>query len=96
MIQCKDCEFCEIFPDGRKNFKCDPFSNIVEPECLQKWQIIRLDMLVSTYQSMLHWYDKLAPLQNKMFKYMEKEIDDIDESEKWKTDEENDPNENMW
>jgi len=48
MIQCKDCEFCEIGPDGRRSFKCDPFLNIKEPECIAKWQLIRLDMLVAT------------------------------------------------
>jgi len=31
MIQCKDCEFCEIGPDGQRTFKCDPFANIKEP-----------------------------------------------------------------
>jgi len=90
MIQCKDCELYEIAADGKRTFKCDPFSNIKEPECLAKWQLIRLDMLVASYQSMLQWYGKLAPIQKKLFKYMEREIDDIDESEKWKVEEEED------
>ena len=68
MIQCKDCELCEIGPDGQKTFKCDPFSNIKEPECIAKWQLIRLDMLVASYQGMLKWYGKLAPIQDKFFK----------------------------
>jgi hypothetical protein len=88
MIQCKDCEFCVTGPDGKKTFKCDPFSNIKEPECIAKWQLIRLDMLVASYSGMLRWYEKLAPLQDKIFKYMKREIDDIDESERWKIDEE--------
>ncbi|UCF00184.1 MAG: hypothetical protein JSV82_03700 [Planctomycetota bacterium] len=88
MIQCKDCEFCEISPENHRVFKCDPFVNIKEPECLAKWQLIRLDMLVASYQGMLKWYQRLAPLQDKIFKYMQREIDDIDESERWKADDE--------
>jgi len=86
MIQCEQCELCEIGPDGRKTFKCDPFSNIKEPECIAKWQLIRLDMLLASYQSMLKWYGKLAPLQDKLFKYVQREIDDIEDSESWKID----------
>jgi len=90
MIQCKDCEFCEISSDGRRSFKCDPFSNIKEPECIAKWQLIRLDMLVASYRGMLKWYEKLAPLQDKMLKFMKREIDDMDESDSWKSDEDED------
>ena len=93
MIQCKDCKYCEIGPDGRRVFKCDPFSNIVEPECLAKWQLIRLDMLLSSYQSMLRFQTKFAPLQDKIFKYMQREIEDLDESDKWKYDEDEYPGE---
>ena len=90
MIQCKDCEFCQIGPEGQRVFKCDPFSNIKEPECVAKWQLIRLDMLVASYHSMLGWQKKLAPLQNKIFKYMQREIEDMDETDKWKIDDEDD------
>ena len=89
MIQCKDCEFFHTAPDGRKSFSCDPFSNIKEPECIAKWQLIRLDMLLASYNSMLLWQQKLAPLQDKIFKYMKREIEDLDESDRWKIDEEN-------
>ena len=96
MIQCKDCEFCEFNPDGRRNFKCDPFMNIKEPECISKWQLIRLDMLLASYQSMLKWYGKLAPLQDKLFKYMQREIEDIDEAEQWKSiDDDDDEDEEL-
>ncbi|HUW17973.1 MAG TPA: hypothetical protein VMW16_01575 [Sedimentisphaerales bacterium] len=88
MIQCTDCELCEVAPDGRRTFKCDPFCNIKEPECLAKWQLIRLDMLVASYQSMLKWYGKLAPLQDKIFKYMKREIEDMEESDSWKLEDE--------
>jgi len=88
MIQCKDCEFCEIGSDSRRTFKCDPFTNIKEAECIAKWQLIRLDMLVANYQGMLKLQEKLAPLQDKLFKDMQKEIEDMDESDRWKIDEE--------
>jgi hypothetical protein len=88
MIQCVQCELCEIGPDGRRIFKCDPFSNIKEPECVTKWQLIRLDMLLSSYQGTIRWQKEMEPLQRKMMKYVEREINDIDESEKWKIDEE--------
>ena len=84
MIQCKDCEFCETGPGGKRTFKCDPFTNIKEPECIAKWQLIRLDMLLASYQGMLKWYGKLAPLQDKIFKYMQREISDLDEADSWK------------
>ena len=90
MIQCKDCEFCQMSPDGRRTFKCDPFTNIKEAECLAKWQLIRLDMLVASYQEMLKFQGKFAPLQDKIFKYMQREIEDIDESDKWKIDDKED------
>jgi hypothetical protein len=88
MIQCKDCEFCQVGADGRKTFKCDPFSNIKEPECLFKWQLLRLDMLAASYRQMMRWYEKLAPLQDKIIKYMQREIEDINESEQWKVEDE--------
>lgn len=91
MIQCKDCEFFKITPDGSKSFSCDPFSTIKESECITKWQLIRLDMLLASYNAMLSWQQQLAPLQDKIFKYMKREIEDIDESDKWKTDEEENP-----
>lgn len=84
MIQCDQCEFCEIGADGHKAFKCDPFSTIKEPECLAKWQLIRLDMLLASYQSMLQSYGRLAPLQDKIIKYVQREINDIEESESWR------------
>ncbi len=87
MIQCKDCELCEITPDGRKTFKCDPFSTIKEPECLAKMQLLRMEMLLATHRTMLGWYEKMGPMQKKIFKYVQKELDDIDESDKWKVDE---------
>mgnify|MGYP006309398979 CR=1 FL=1 len=45
MIQCKDCEMYQEGPEGRRIFKCDPFANIKEPDCIKKWQLMRMDML---------------------------------------------------
>jgi len=73
-------------PDNRRVFKCDPFVNVKEAECIAKWQLIRLDMLLVTYSRMQQMQEKMAPLQDKLFKYMEREINDIDESDKWKVD----------
>jgi len=84
MIQCKDCELCVVDEMGRMQFKCNPFQNIKEPECLQKWIALKLDMLLHSYQSMAKYYNKFAPMQEKMFKFIEREIDDADESDKWK------------
>jgi hypothetical protein len=41
-------------------------------------------MLLASYQGMLKWYGKLAPLQDKIFKYMQREISDLDEADSWK------------
>lgn len=90
MIQCRDCEYYSQDEHGMRSFKCDPFENIKEPECLQKWQILRLDFLVSQYQSMLISQQKMAPMQEKLFKYVKRELDDIDEADRWKIDDAND------
>lgn len=91
MIQCKDCEFCHRQPGGEVSLSCDPFSNIKEPECVNKWQLIKINQMVATYQATLDYYRKLAPMQEKMFKVVERELDDMNEGEKWKASEEDDP-----
>ena len=90
MIQCTECEYFQQEPDGRRVFRCDPFVNIKEPECLMKWQLLRLDLLVSHSNSMLAGQQKIAPMQDKLFKYVKRELDDIDEADRWKIDEEDD------
>jgi hypothetical protein len=86
MIQCRDCEYFHRSPDGSVGFACDPFSTIKEPECLVKWQLIKLDTMVRAYQSTLQMYQRMAPLQEKMLRHMEREVDDIDEADAWKYD----------
>ncbi|HUW81221.1 MAG TPA: hypothetical protein VMZ31_00325 [Phycisphaerae bacterium] len=84
MIQCSDCEHFARGPHGQLRFTCDPFSNVREPECLVKWQLIKIDMMVRAYQVTAEMYKRMAPLQEKIFRHMESEIDDIDEAESWK------------
>jgi len=90
MIQCKDCELFSEGPEGQVAFKCDPFRNVKEPECLVKWQLLKINQMVAGYQATLEYYHKLAPMQEKMFKVMEREIDDLSEADKWKVDEDDD------
>ncbi len=86
MIQCKDCEFFSRSDDGEISFSCDPFTNVKEPQCLLKWQLLKINQMVASYQATLEYYHKLAPMQEKMFKVMERELDDMDEAEKWKVE----------
>jgi len=93
MIQCSQCQYCHRSETGELVFSCNPFSNIVEPECLLKWQLLKLDAMVRAYQATMAQYRRLAPLQEKMFKMMERELEDMDEAEKWKyeDDDEDEP-----
>jgi hypothetical protein len=84
MIQCSECEYFHRGPGGQVGFSCDPFSTIKEPECLIKWQLIKLDTMVRSHQATLDMYRRLAPLQEKMFRQMERELDDQDDAESWK------------
>ena len=84
MIQCKDCEYCETSPDGKVEFKCNPFTNIKEPECLLKHQLMRLDMMTRAYMATIAEYRKIAPIQQKLYRHMSREVDEMDEADKWK------------
>ena len=84
MLQCKECEFCSIDANGTPELHCDPFTNIKEAECLVKWQLKKLDTMVKAYLSTVEMYRRLAPLQERMFKHMERELDDADETDAWK------------
>jgi len=93
MIQCKDCPHFRRNEKGEVAFTCDPFSTIVEPECLAKWQLIKINQMVASYQATLEYYRKLAPMQEKMFQVMEREIDELNEGEKWKLPDEDEEEE---
>ena len=91
MIQCASCEFYRRNPDGTPQLICDPFSTIKEPECLAKWQLLRLGVIARSHQATLDLYRRLAPLQEKMFRHVEQEIDEAEEAERWKhTDDDDD------
>lgn len=94
MIQCSDCEYYRQDADGKRVFACDPFTNIKEPECLTKWQLLRLEMLASGYKGMLGQQQKMAPMQDKIMRYIERELEDLDESDKWKSGDDEDESDN--
>ena len=94
MLQCKDCEFFRWGADGSPELACNPFVNIKEPECVAKWQLVQLHTVARSHQATLEMYKRLAPLQEKMFEHMEREIDEAEEADRWKyssgEDDEND------
>jgi hypothetical protein len=47
-------------------------------------------MLVASYRQMLGWYEKLAPLQDKIFRYMQQELEDLNEADRWKLEDNED------
>ena len=85
MLQCKDCEFFARNPDGTPRLTCDPFSTIKEPECIAKWQLVELGVVARSHRATIEMYRRLAPLQEKLFRHMEKEVDEADEADRWKT-----------
>jgi hypothetical protein len=91
MIQCKDCEFCEMGPDGQVSLKCNPFSDIKESECLLKWQLLRLDLMTRAYMATIAEYKRIAPMQEKLYRHMTREVDEADEADKWKISDDEDP-----
>jgi len=84
MIQCKDCEYCQMGPQGQVQLLCNPFGNIREAECLVKWQLLRLDLMTRAYMATVAEYKKIAPLQEKLYRHMSREMEDMDESDRWK------------
>ena len=75
MLQCKECEFCQIDAEGQVQLRCNPFTNIKEPECLLKWQLLRLDLMTRAYMMTVAEYRKLAPLQEKLYRRMSREME---------------------
>jgi hypothetical protein len=88
MLQCKDCEYGGQQADGSVQLRCDPFATIKEPECLVKWQLIQLNVIAESHRATLDMYRKFAPMQEKMLRHMEHEIDEASEADKWTYDEE--------
>ncbi len=90
MLRCEDCEFFKREPDGAPQLTCDPYSTIREPQCLDKWQLARLDVIARSHRATLDMYRRLAPLQEKMFRHMEREIDEAEEADRWKSSDDED------
>ena len=86
MIQCKECPFCTIDAKGNVQLRCNPFENIREPECLLKWQLLRLDLMTRAYMATVAEYRRLAPLQEKLYRRMSREMEDMDDADSWKHD----------
>ena len=84
MLMCKDCEFCRIGQDGQVQITCNPFTTIKEAECLLKHQLLRLDVMTRAYMTTIAEYKKIAPLQEKLYRHMSREVDEMDEADKWK------------
>lgn len=94
MLRCQDCEYFSLGRDGSPKLSCDPYSTIREPECLLKWQLIQLNLMARSHQATLEMYQRLAPLQEKMFQQMEREIEESEAADQWKfpaEDEDEDP-----
>jgi hypothetical protein len=105
MTHCTDCEHYHRDEQGRISFSCDPLASVKEPECLLKWQLLKINQLsdgianvargvaqmTAAYEATAKWYSKLP--MGKLFKAMERELEDIDEAEKWKQPEEEDKDE---
>jgi hypothetical protein len=49
-----------------------------------------METLIATFRSMSAWQEKLAPVQDKILKYVKRELQDLDETERWKVDDEED------
>ncbi len=84
MMQCSECEYYRRGPDGSPRLLCDPFSTIKEPECLHKWQLVKLEVISRSHQATLDMYRRLAPLQERMMRQMEHELDEVEEADRWK------------
>ncbi len=94
MMPCENCEFAEQLQPGKIVLRCNPFTNVKEEACLLKWQLLKIDTMVQAYQATVQMYQRLAPLQEKMFRHIQREVDEMDEADSWKNpDDEQDPDE---
>jgi hypothetical protein len=49
-----------------------------------KWQILRLDLLLKHSRMNMSWQHKMSPIQDKILKYIQRELDDLDDADQWK------------
>ncbi len=94
MLRCEDCEFFHRAADGSPHLTCDPYSTIKEPECVAKWQLTQLQVIAKSHQATLDMHRRFAPLQEKLFRHMEREIDETEDADSWKHDAGEDEDEN--
>ena len=90
MLRCEDCEFFRATVEGDVELTCDPLSTIKEPECLSKLLLMQLHVVADSHQATLDMYRRFAPLQEKMFKHLEREINETEEADRWKYDDDDD------
>ncbi len=90
MRQCTECEFCVKDEKGRLQFRCNPFVNVKEPECVQKWSLLKMDAMLRLQHATLSFSRKFAPLQEKMFRHIERQLEDMDETDRWMVDDQED------
>ena len=95
MFQCEECELFEKGPSGKIVLRCNPFSTVKEESCLLKWQLLKMEALVQAYQATVRAYQRLAPMQEKLFRHLEREIDDADDVDSWKYRDEDDEDEDQ-
>lgn len=84
MMQCEDCEFFRRRADGTPELTCDPYSNIKEPECIAKLQLAQLVTMTRSHEATLDMHRRLAPLQERMMRHVERELDENEEADRWK------------
>lgn len=94
-MQCKDCQYSELAANGKRVFTCNPFENIVEPECIAKWQLIKLDQFLEMQAMQLRSQANMAPMQNKIMKYIERELKDLEDADDWKNSYDQDDDESF-
>ncbi|GAF89609.1 unnamed protein product, partial [marine sediment metagenome] len=52
---------------------------------------VRLDLMTRAYMATITEYRKIAPIQEKLYRRMSREMDEMDEADRWKYDEEEKP-----
>ena len=93
MLRCQDCDLYRERPDGTGALTCNPFVTIKEPECRAQLQLTYLKIVAESHQSTLALYRRFAPLQERMLRHIEREIDEAEEDDRWKIGDDEDEDE---
>jgi len=51
-----------------------------------KWQLAQLQVIAESHQATLEMHRRFAPLQEKLFRHMERELDETEDADRWKYD----------